>query len=245
VPINRQADVFPATSEWVNLYDPTDPVASRLDAFERPKNAIPPNLAPSSTNAPIYLAPQNFACRSSRLFGLSHIRYFSPRPPGPKTMPAVLAAALTSGGSTTLSNAAAEAQLSMPHRAFRRTLAFVQLGMIGGALTAMAGALLIGLAKLVPNAAVPSIRTALGAVAPRVLACLDAGGISAWVAATALVVTLALCAILAAGVIRMWSDRRFGLVAATVAFVLVAAAASLVLPDREVYPPLAPAAASR
>lgn len=73
VPLNRQSAVFPEGSEWLNLYDATDPVGGSLDAFSalrRHQQAAPKRIA---------LKPHNVACRASAAFLLSHIRYFTPR----------------------------------------------------------------------------------------------------------------------------------------------------------------------
>lgn len=223
VPLNRQADVFPRTSEWVNLYDPTDPVASRLDAFGRPETALP-----SGARERIFLEPRNFACRASRVFGLSHIRYFTPRPPGPKTMPALVAKALTSRGRTTLAEAAAAAQLGMLRRAVRRTFGFVQLALIGAALVVAAGALLAAIGKLLPAWIFAYVKEALEAIAPGLLPLIGTGGTVAVLAAAALAMALALLAILASGIARLWADRRVDL-AGLALFVAGVAAALLVV----------------
>ena len=73
VPLNRQSAVFPKSSEWVNLYDTTDPVGARLDAFPALRRHR------GSAREKIALTPHNVACRASLAFLLSHIRYFTPR----------------------------------------------------------------------------------------------------------------------------------------------------------------------
>ena len=73
VPSNRQSAVFAKGSEWINLYDTSDPVGASLDAFpalRRHKGANPDRIA---------LKPHNAACRASAAFLLSHVRYFTPR----------------------------------------------------------------------------------------------------------------------------------------------------------------------
>lgn len=68
VPINTAEDVFAAGTEWVNVYDPTDPVGTWITDFD-------PKTTPGHQKA--VLKPQNFACRASPVLLLSHIRYLN------------------------------------------------------------------------------------------------------------------------------------------------------------------------
>ncbi len=70
VPINKKEDSFPQDSEWVNVYDPTDPVGTWINDF----NPLPtPTARPGFTK----LTPRNFPCRSSPILLLSHICYLT------------------------------------------------------------------------------------------------------------------------------------------------------------------------
>ena len=62
VPLNKQTAVFQPGCEWINLHEPTDPVAGCLDAF----NAPPPD--PQEKSPRKQLPPQNFASRSLWVF---------------------------------------------------------------------------------------------------------------------------------------------------------------------------------
>jgi hypothetical protein len=68
VPINRTEDPFPAGAEWINVYDPTDPVGSWISDFDPKQN-------PRTGHAT--LKPNNFPCRSSPILLFSHICYFN------------------------------------------------------------------------------------------------------------------------------------------------------------------------
>ncbi len=66
VPINKKEDPFQHGTEWVNVYDPTDPVSTRVYDFD-------PKHAPSAGHA--VLKAQNFPCRASPFLLYSHICY--------------------------------------------------------------------------------------------------------------------------------------------------------------------------
>lgn len=68
VPINNDEAVFPEGAEWVNVYDPTDPVGSWISDFD-------PAAAPPQGRGT--LTPRNFPCRASPVILLSHICYLS------------------------------------------------------------------------------------------------------------------------------------------------------------------------
>jgi len=78
VPINCKEDPFPdrphdpvpVSAEWINVYDPTDPVGTWITDFD-PDPATPPR--PGHT----VLKPHNFPCRSSAVLLLGHICYFA------------------------------------------------------------------------------------------------------------------------------------------------------------------------
>ena len=69
VPINKKdeglAEHNGEKTEWINVYDPTDPVAAQLDAFGRPKDAISKTL----------LKPTNYAYAAHPVLLLSHLHY--------------------------------------------------------------------------------------------------------------------------------------------------------------------------
>jgi hypothetical protein len=200
VPLNRQAEVFPATSEWVNLHDPTDPVAASLDAFAPPKNSA------GAEPGRIALVPQNFASRASPVFGLSHIRYFRPRAPSPKSMPAALAEALLSGPGARLSTAASRAAVPAGEAWLRMILALLQVLLLLAALTAAAAGLLLAVGKALPDRAVAYVKQLIAKVSPDLLEVLQAGGKDAWIASGFIVLIAALTAILLAGLARFATE---------------------------------------
>jgi hypothetical protein len=70
VPINVVEDPFPEDAEWVNVYDPTDPVGTWIEDFD-------PSPAPLSRPGHTKLTPQNFPCRASPILLLSHLSYLT------------------------------------------------------------------------------------------------------------------------------------------------------------------------
>jgi hypothetical protein len=70
VPINRQEDPFRNDAEWVNVYDPTDPVGTWIENFD-------PDPHPPARPGHTKLKPHNFPCRSSPILLLSHICYLT------------------------------------------------------------------------------------------------------------------------------------------------------------------------
>jgi len=69
VPVNPKP--FSNDAEWINVYDPTDPVATRILNFSQ------------DSGGTTGLSVMNFSCRSSPLLLLSHIRYLSNSRPWP------------------------------------------------------------------------------------------------------------------------------------------------------------------
>jgi hypothetical protein len=69
VPINKKDEGLAVhngeKTEWINVYDPTDPVGAHLDAFARPKDAKSETL----------LEPTNFAYAAHPVLLLSHLHY--------------------------------------------------------------------------------------------------------------------------------------------------------------------------
>lgn len=201
VPLNRQAAVFPKDSEWLNIHDPTDPVSASLDAF-----APPPNQADTHVADRIALVPQNVPARASLVFGLSHIRYFRPRPKTPRSMPAAIVEALVSGKRTRLADAARTAGLTAAGRWFRALAAMVQVLALVSLLTVAAAALLLAVGKALPDRVVEWVKQAIGALCPDLLAMLQAGGWRALLASGLIVLATALTMILLAGLARMIAD---------------------------------------
>jgi hypothetical protein len=200
VPLNRQAAVFPPGCEWVNIHDATDPVSARLDAFAAPLNgggAIAGRIA---------LEPQNYSCRASPVFGLSHIRYFRPRARTAKSMPAAIAETLLAGPDARLSAAAAGAAVSGPGAWLRMFGALVQVALLGALLTGAAAALLIALGKALPDRAAAWVYRMIDCVWPKLATVLQAGGPPAWEAAMFIVLIGALLAILLAGALRAMTE---------------------------------------
>jgi hypothetical protein len=68
VPINSAEQVFSHDAEWVNVFDPTDPVGTWISNFN-------PRVGAGQTHG--VLKPQNFPCRASGIVLLSHIRYLN------------------------------------------------------------------------------------------------------------------------------------------------------------------------
>jgi hypothetical protein len=75
VPINCAEDPFPAGAEWVNVYDPTDPVGTWICDYD-------PKMSPRAGHTT--LTPQNFPCRADPLLLVSHISYLNVPSPGAK-----------------------------------------------------------------------------------------------------------------------------------------------------------------
>jgi len=81
VPINVDEDPFRASdawrTEWVNVYDPTDPVGTWIYDYD----PIPPK---HPRHGHTTLTPQNFPCRASPILLYSHIQYLrTPKPGAP------------------------------------------------------------------------------------------------------------------------------------------------------------------
>lgn len=128
--LNKQKRVFRRGCEWVNLYDPTDPVGAPLDAFgtrgRKPAGA---------------LEPGNFGCRSSIAFLLSHIRYFSPRSRRQKPIAGPVIDTIIRGES--LSAAARPLANSRRRDGLRLAAAILEVILLFAALTIAAGALIV------------------------------------------------------------------------------------------------------
>jgi hypothetical protein len=76
VPINKEEDPFREGAEWVNVYDPTDPVGTWIFDYD-PEPGVP---RPGHTK----LKPHNFPCNASPFLLYSHLCYFrKPRPGDP------------------------------------------------------------------------------------------------------------------------------------------------------------------
>lgn len=60
VPINKDKSAFQQDFEWVNVYDTSDPVAAKLDAYREAE-----------------VPPVSYAYKASRILLLSHIRYLT------------------------------------------------------------------------------------------------------------------------------------------------------------------------
>ena len=74
VPINKREDVFISNgewaAEWINVYDPTDPVGTWLKDYD-PEPQPPPRQGRTK------LAPHNFPCRASPVLLASHLDYLN------------------------------------------------------------------------------------------------------------------------------------------------------------------------
>jgi hypothetical protein len=130
--LNKQKTVFPAGCEWLNLYDPTDPVGASLDGFGSQQQ---------SNGSKISLVPRNFGCRSSKLFLLSHIRYLNPRKRRKHPMAQALVDALLRGEQ--MVPAARKAANSRLRNADRLALAIIEVIGLFGLLTLTATGLVL------------------------------------------------------------------------------------------------------
>lgn len=74
VPINKHEDAFRKHAEWVNIYDPTDPVGTWLSDYN-------PKPMPEPRPGYAKLTPHNFPCKASWILLYSHLCYF--RAPAP------------------------------------------------------------------------------------------------------------------------------------------------------------------
>jgi hypothetical protein len=73
VPVNKQEDPFHESTEWVNVYDPTDPVGTWIEDFD--PTPVPPAAPPRAGHTT--LKPQNFPCRASPILLYSHLCYLN------------------------------------------------------------------------------------------------------------------------------------------------------------------------
>src|SRR5262245_55876099 len=75
VPVNKTEPHFPTTSEWINIYDPVDPVSGVLRAFT--PSGVPANCVPKLTTI-------GFAAHRALLY--SHLRYLDLAKDGAKDL---------------------------------------------------------------------------------------------------------------------------------------------------------------
>ncbi|MDA9451162.1 MULTISPECIES: hypothetical protein [unclassified Bradyrhizobium] len=87
VPVNKSERHFPKGSEWINIYDPVDPVSGVLKAF-RPGNEITEEHVPPARNI-------GFAAHWGLLY--AHLRYLNLANDGPKDLGDAVANWLTTG----------------------------------------------------------------------------------------------------------------------------------------------------
>lgn len=130
--LNKQRAVFRRGCEWLNLYDPTDPVGASLGAFgsKQEKNGLK-----------VSLVPRNVGCRASKVFLLSHIRYLNPRKRREHPMATALINALLRGEE--LVPAARKAANSKLRNAHRLILAVLQVIGLFALLTAATAGLIV------------------------------------------------------------------------------------------------------
>lgn len=74
VPLNNDEKVFPLDCEWINIYDPTDPVADSLEYFD------PKSDSGVSSESHRAIAPKNYAYRAGSFHLLSHINCLTFQP---------------------------------------------------------------------------------------------------------------------------------------------------------------------
>ncbi|HEX2528082.1 MAG TPA: hypothetical protein VHL31_17500 [Geminicoccus sp.] len=89
VALNRWAAVFPAQAQWVNVWDPTDPVGAELNAFNH--NDVFDKRTPQRT--PLKgakdckpLEPYNVACKAHPVLLASHVYYLQDAGGGPQPL---------------------------------------------------------------------------------------------------------------------------------------------------------------
>jgi len=232
--LNRQVAVFPRDCEWVNLYEPTDPVSASLGAFAGPaRRADPP------TDDWTGLVPHNVPARAGLIFGLSHTRYFKPpseglslakvkrifsrrgadpnvAPPPPPTpapaprvrqaMPSAIVEAIVSGRRTSLSEAAEKAAMPAPEVAGRIVLAVVQVAILALALALASALLLYLVGKALPVSVAGPLKYWIGALSPSLLAWLRGGLVTAIAACGGVMLAAAFLAVLLSGAARMAAD---------------------------------------
>lgn len=227
VPLNRQVDVFPEDCEWVNLYDPADPVGADLGAF-----AGPPRRADEPVPGLTGLVPQNVRARAWWVFGVSHIHYFTPPGEGislakllgylrlgkvatwwrkwrgapAKAMPVAIVEAIVSGRPTRLGDAARGAALSTPGFVLRVALAGLQLLLLAVGLALAAAVLLYLIGKALPAAAVSVLKQAIGGLYSPLLGWLQGDAPTAILASGGVMMALAFFAVLLSGIVRMIVD---------------------------------------
>ena len=225
--INRQVAVFPKDCEWVNLYEPTDPVGASLDAFAGPARRADP---PASDR--IGLVPHNVPARAGLLFGLSHIFYFKPPgaglslaklkrilgigaaeaknpppPPAPaKAMPAAIVAAIVSGRGMSLAEAADSAAMPGPVVAARVVLAVVQVILLALLLAVAAAVLLYLIGRALPVSVTAPLKLVIGCVSPTLLGWLEGGPVTAVAASGGVMLAFSFFAVFLAGVARILAD---------------------------------------
>lgn len=71
VPLNREVYAFPEKSEWINVYEPSDPISASLDfygPFKGDQSVALPNRS---------LSPKNYAIKTWPVALWSHITYFA------------------------------------------------------------------------------------------------------------------------------------------------------------------------
>jgi hypothetical protein len=227
--LNRQVAVFPKGCEWVNLYEPTDPVCASLGAFAGPaRRADPP------TSEWTGLIPHNVPARAGLLFGLSHILYFEPpsaglsfdklkrifgrragdptaTPPSPasaalRSMPAAIVEAIVSGRRMSLAEAADKAAMPPSEVAARIVLAVVQLLILALALALASALLLYLIGKALPDSVAGPLGYWIGALSPTLLAWLRGGLVTAIAACGAVMLAAAFLAVSLSGAARMVVD---------------------------------------
>jgi len=133
--VNKQPEAFPSNCEWLNIYDPTDPVGAPLDAFSQGPDKM--------------MAPGNDGCRSSKAFLWSHIRYFTPRRRHEDPIAAPLVDAILRG--TSLTSAAKSSANSPATDAARHMLAAVQILLLFAVMLVSAVVLAALASKLIAN----------------------------------------------------------------------------------------------
>ena len=129
VAINRDTHAFPAAAQWINVWDPTDPVANDLDAFDPNRvfadcSVDDGPLPPTSGCAP--LIPKNIAYAAFPVLLASHVCYLTSSGKNGRSLVGWLADWILG----TTDDADQIAALDEKARTKRRKLADIQIGIL-------------------------------------------------------------------------------------------------------------------
>ena len=142
VSINRDIHAFPEDAQWINVYDPTDPVGANLDAFDketvfdRSEEERCPIETPGRQNT---LQPVNIAYKAGPVLLASHVQYLAST--GKKSFSQGIAQWLLNGRI----DASDVSQITQDELKGRKRLAFIQVLFIGFVLFLIADYILVSM----------------------------------------------------------------------------------------------------